>query len=190
MKVTTLFNPHNATPTPAIFAFYVVDNTIDNTALLDFKIKTQAKLLIALITNEQHINEIPFTDTCIYCKADEIETVISTFDTFFTGETLISIEPEEALVIFANQKNVHFISIKSQAHQKLEQVIQLATDHIPEVPLAKLCVLVQGENVGFDEFNQVSEAVANGINDKNLNIFYALDLENKDTNIALFAIQR
>ena len=82
-----MYKPNSKISYQSEIVFFIADKQIDITDLSAYKEATKASSLIAITTSDEPLACLALADSIIYCQPDEIENVLSIFESLIVGGT-------------------------------------------------------------------------------------------------------
>lgn len=152
-----MYKPNSKISYQSEIVFFIADKQIDITDLSAYKEATKASSLIAITTSDEPLACLALADSIIYCQPDEIENVLSIFESLIVGGTGILFNTDIGHIEsnLAKQK-AYFVSCSVDDCQQihiLEQTLKNAIQqHQLALPLSTICVSV------ISNFNQLQIA--------------------------------
>ena len=186
-----LYRPHKEISVLSEVGFIIIEDGWDEQSLLALKQQTGLNTLFGLQTSDKHIEKFEIIDRMIICKADEVEQVISVFQSVLMHQGLMGISYED-ITPWAAVEDARYIQAKvtgMPSAKLLEYAVNHLLKQIPKSLNIELMLfnIESGHKISEDEFSDVPDIIDSRISD-DAEVFYGSRVTDKPDYYKLEAI--
>ena len=187
-----LYRPHKEISVLSEVGFIVIEDGWDEKSLLALKQQTGLGTLFGLQTADKHIEKFEIIDRMIICKADEVEQVISVFQSVLLHQGMMGIVYRDIITPWGADKAARYIQAKvtgMPSAKLLEYAVNHLLKQIPKSLNIKLMLLniESGHKISEDEFSDVPDIIDSRVSD-DAEVFYGSRVTDKPDYYKLEAI--
>ncbi|WP_201603062.1 hypothetical protein [Psychrobacter submarinus] len=187
-----LYRPHKEISVLSEVGFIVIEDGWDEQSLLALKQQTGLGTLFGLQTSDKHIEKFEIIDRMIICKADEVEQVISVFESVLLHQGMMGIVYRDIILPWGADKAARYIQTKvtgMPSAKLLEYAVNNLLKQTPKSLNIKSMVLniESGHKISEDEFSGVPDVIYSQISD-DAEVFYGPRVTDKPNYYRLEAI--
>lgn len=178
-----LYKPHKEISVLSEVGFIIIEDGWDEQSLLALKQQTGLGTLFGLQTSNKHIEKFEIIDRMIVCKADEVEQVISVFQSVLPYQGMMGIVYRDFITPWGADKAATYIQTKvtgMPSAQLLEYAVNHLLKQIPKSLNIKSMVfnIESGHEISRDEFSDVPDIIDSRISD-DAEVFYGSRITDK-----------
>ncbi|MBF2719686.1 hypothetical protein IP510_07315 [Psychrobacter sp. NG254] len=156
--------------------FIIIDDGWSENSLLDLKHKTGLGTLFALQTTDKLINKFEVIDGIIICESDEVEQVMTVFESVLSVQDKVGIDVNDIKRSCGAEKSAKFIQttvMGAADSEQLETAVNHLLNQIPEgLSIEYMMLDIESDHkLSLDEFFIVITAIESRIAD-DAEVFY------------------
>ncbi|MCG3858819.1 hypothetical protein [Psychrobacter sp. Ps2] len=175
IPLTTLYTPQADSYLLSEVGFIVIEDGWDEQSLLNLQQQVGCTLF-ALQTTDKHIDRFEVIDGIIICKADEVEQVISVFESVLFDRDKVGIDVNDIKRSCGSEKTAKFIQARVTGIPDSEQIKSTVNHLLNQIPegLSTQYMMLDIESdhkLSLEEFFSVTTAVESWIADDS-EVFY------------------
>ena len=175
IPLATLYTPQSDSYLLSEVGFIVIEDGWDEQSLLNLQQQVGCTLL-ALQTTDKQIDRFEVIDGIIICKADEIEQVITVFESILSDWDKVGIDVNDIKRYYGAEKPAQFIQARVTGvadSGQLKHAVNHLLNQIPEGLSTQYMMLdIESDHkLSLDEFFSITTAVENRTVD-DLEVFY------------------
>ncbi|WP_201549196.1 hypothetical protein [Psychrobacter sp. Pi2-1] len=175
IPLATLYTPQSDSYLLSEVGFIVIEDGWDEQSLLALKQQVDCTLF-ALQTTDKQIDRFEVIDGIITCKADEVEQVISVFESVLSDRDKVGIDVNDIKRSCGAEKPANFIQARVTGIPDSEQIKSAVNHLLNQIPegLSIEYMMLDFESVHklpLDEFFSITTAVKSRIYD-DAEVFY------------------
>ncbi|WP_201606569.1 hypothetical protein [Psychrobacter immobilis] len=175
IPLATLYTPQSNSYLLSEVGFIVIEDGWDEQSLLNLQQQVGCTLFALQTTNKQ-IDRSEVIDGIIICKADEVEQVISVFESVLSDRDKIGIDVNDIKKSCGAEKTAKFIQNTVTGKPDSEQVKSTVNHLLNKIPeglsIQYMMLDIESDHkLSLDEFFSITTAVESRISD-DLEVFY------------------
>lgn len=175
IPLTTLYTPQADSYRLSEVGFIIVEDGWDEQSLLNLQQQVGCTLF-ALQTTDKHIDRFEVIDGIIICKADEVEQVISVFESVLFDRDKVGIDVNDLKRSCGAEKTAKFIQNTVTGQPDSEQVKSAVNHLLNQIPeglsIEYMMLNIESDHkLSLDEFFSITTAVESWIAD-DAEVFY------------------
>ncbi|WP_394210452.1 hypothetical protein [Psychrobacter piscatorii] len=176
IPLTALYTPQADNYRLSEVGFIVIEDGWDEQSLLNLQQQVGCTLF-ALQTTDKHIDRFEVIDGIIICKADEVEQVISVFESVLSDRDKVGIDVNDIKRSCGSEKTAKFIQARVTGVADSGQVrhaVNKLLNQIPEgLSIEYMMLDIESDHtLSLDEFFSITTAVESRIADDS-EVFYS-----------------
>ncbi|WP_201580376.1 hypothetical protein [Psychrobacter sp. Pi2-52] len=175
IPLATLYTPQSDSYLLSEVGFIVIEDGWDEQSLLNLQQQVGCTLF-ALQTTDKHIDRFEVIDGIIICKADEVEQVISVFESVLSDRDKVGIDVNDIKRSCGAEKTAKFIQNTVTGKPDSEQVKSTVNHLLNQIPeglsIDYMMLDIESDHkLSLDEFFSITTAVESRISDDS-EVFY------------------
>ncbi len=189
---TALYKPHKEISVLSEVGLIVIEDCWDEESLLALKQQTGLRTLFAIQTTDKQIEKFEIIDRMIICTADEVEQVVSVFQSVLPYQGFMAIDYRDIKTPWDADKAARYIKTRvtgMPSAKLLEYAVNQLLKQIPKSLNIKSMVLnmESGHKISQDEFSGVPDIIDSRISD-DAEVFHGSRVTDKPNYYKLEAI--
>ncbi|WP_420229152.1 hypothetical protein ACOBWA_09165 [Psychrobacter sp. ER1] len=175
IPLATLYTPQSNSYLLSEVGFIVIEDGWDEQSLLNLQQQVGCTLFALQTTNKQ-IDRSEVIDGIIICKADEVEQVISVFESVLSDRDKVGIDVNDIKRSCGSEKTAKFIQARVIGKPDSEQIRRAVNHLLNQIPeglsIQYMMLDIESDHkLSLDEFFSVTTAVESRISDDS-EVFY------------------
>lgn len=176
IPLTALYTPQSDSNLLSEVGFVVIEDGWNEQSLLALKQQAGLGTLFALQTTDKFIDRFEVIDGIIICKVDEVEQVISVFESVLSDRDKVGIDVNDIKRSCGSEKTAKFIQNTVTGKPDSEQVKSAFNPLLNQIPeglsIQYMMLDIESDHkLSLDEFFSITTAVESRISD-NSEVFY------------------
>ncbi len=191
IPLATLYTPQSDSYLLSEVGFIVIEDGWDEQSLLNLQQQVGCTLF-ALKTTDKHIDRFEVIDGIIICKADEVEQVITVFESVLSNRDKVGIDVNDIKRSCGAEKTAKFIQARVTGKPDSEQMKSTVNHLLNQIPeglsIDYMMLDIESDHkLSLDEFFSITTAVESRISDDS-EVFYGSRITDKPNYYRLEAI--
>ena len=179
VPLTTLYTPSTDEYSLSEFGFFVIEDGWNKESLVDLKYKTGACFLFGLQTTEKSIDELDMIDGVIVCQPDEVQQVVSIYESIILlSRTSFCLDLNDLKIPLWYTRPAKFIHTNVIGKSESDCLERAANNMISQISKGlsidyMIFSFESDRELSIDEYSRVATIVEDRVMD-NAKVFYDL----------------